>query len=342
MNIGIVGATGLVGEEFIKLINDNHLNIKIKNIKLFASSKSINKRILINSKEYLVEELNELSFKDLNVAIFCSSSDISLRYTKEAIKNSCFVIDNSSAYRMNKNVPLIIPEVNRNLINLNNGIISNPNCCTILLCTVLAPLHKMYKIKRLVISTYQSASGAGRDGLNELSSQIENLNNKDFSTEVFGRQYLNNVFCHNSEINLENGFNEEEIKIIEETNKILDSDIKISVTCVRVPVFRSHCESINIEFEKSSTLKDIYKLLNSQHGVEIVDDKENCKFPEPINTENKFNIEVGRIRYDFNDMEGKRLNLFISGDQLLKGAALNAYQILNLCQNININKLCIK
>lgn len=343
MNIGIIGATGLVGEEFIKLINNNHLNIKINNIKLFASSKSINKKILINSKEYLVEELNELSFKDLNVAIFCSSSEISLRYTKEAIKNSCFVIDNSSAYRMNKNVPLVIPEVNGNLINLNNGIISNPNCCTILLCTVLAQLHKTYKIKRLVISTYQSASGAGRDGLDELSSQIESLSKKKkFSTKVFGRQYLNNVFCHNSEINLENGFNEEEIKIIEETNKILDSNIEISVTCVRVPVFRSHCESVNIEFEETSNLSDIYNILENQQGVEIVDDKKEGKFPEPINTENKFNIQVGRIRYDFNDKDCKKLNLFLSGDQLLKGAALNAYQILNLCQNININKLCIK
>lgn len=343
MNIAIIGATGLVGEEFIKLVSNNHLNIKVKNIKLFASSKSVNKKILINSKEYLIEELNNNSFKDLNVAIFCSSSDISLRYTKEAIKNSCFVIDNSSAFRMNKNVPLVIPEVNGNLINLNNGIISNPNCCAILLCTVLAPLHKLYKIKRLIISTYQSASGAGREGLSELGSQMENFNNKkDFSTKVFGRQYVNNIFCHNSEINFENGYNEEEIKIIEETNKILESNIDMSVTCVRVPVFRSHCESVNIEFEKASNLKDIYNILENQQGVEIVDNKKEGKFPEPINTENKFNIQVGRIRYDFNDKDCKKLNLFLSGDQLLKGAALNAYQILNLCQNININKLCIK
>ena len=339
MNIGIIGATGLVGEEFVKLINSNYLNIKVKNIKLFASSKSINKKVLINNKDHFIEELNDDSFKNLNVAIFCSSSEISLRYTKEAIKNSCFVIDNSSAYRMNKNVPLVIPEVNANLINLNNGIISNPNCCTILLCTVLAPLHKVYKIKRLIISTYQSASGAGREGLNELESQIENFNNnQSFNTKVFGRQYINNVFSHNSEINFENGYNEEEIKIIEETNKILDSNIDISVTCVRVPVFRSHCESVNIEFEKTSNLKDIYNILENQQGVEIIDNKKEGKFPEPINTENKHNIQVGRIRYDFNDKECKKLNLFLSGDQLLKGAALNAYQILNLCQNININK----
>lgn len=344
MNIGIIGATGLVGEEFVKLINSNYLNIKVKNIKLFASSKSINKKVLINNKDHFIEELNDDSFKNLNVAIFCSSSEISLRYTKEAIKNSCFVIDNSSAYRMNKNVPLVIPEVNANLINLNNGIISNPNCCTILLCTVLAPLHKVYKIKRLIISTYQSASGAGREGLNELEAQIENFNNnnQNFNTKVFGRQYINNVFSHNSEINFENGYNEEEIKIIEETNKILDSNIDISVTCVRVPVFRSHCESVNIEFEKTSNLKDIYNILENQQGVEIIDNKKEGKFPEPINTENKHNIQVGRIRYDFNDKECKKLNLFLSGDQLLKGAALNAYQILNLCQNININKLCIK
>ena len=141
---------------------------------------------------------------------------------------------------------------------------------------------------------------------------------------------------------MENGYNEEEIKIIEETNKILDSNIEISVTCVRVPVFRSHCESVNIEFEEPSNLNDIYNILENQQGIEIVDDKKDGKFPEPINTENKFNIQVGRIRYDFNDKDCKKLNLFLSGDQLLKGAALNAYQILNLCQNININKLCIK
>ena len=341
MDIGIIGATGLVGEEFIKLINSNYLKIKVNNIKLFASSKSINKKVIINNQEYIIEELNDDSFKDLNVAIFCSSSDISLKYTKEAIKSNCIVIDNSSAYRMNKNVPLVIPEVNSNLIELNNGIISNPNCCTILLCTVLAPLHKIYKIKRLIISTYQSASGAGREGLNELSLQMENFNNKNFNTNVFGRQYVNNVFSHNSEINFNNGYNEEEIKIIEETNKILDSNIDISVTCVRVPVFRSHCESVNIEFEETSNLKDIYNILENQQGVEIVDNIKEGKFPEPINTENKFNIQVGRIRYDFNDKDCKKLNLFLSGDQLLKGAALNAYQILNLCQNVNKNKFVL-
>lgn len=342
MNIGIVGATGLVGEEFIKLIESNHLSIKINKMKLFASIKSAGKIITINNNKYIIEEVNERSFLNMNVAIFCCSSELSLKYSKYAVSSGCFVIDNSSAFRMLKNIPLILPEVNGNLVNLSNGIISNPNCCVCMLCLVLAPLHKTFKISKIIMSTYQSASGSGRKGLDELEKQILNYNNGSFDTSVFGRKYINNIFSHNSKVNLENGYNEEEIKIIQETNKILDSNLKIDVTCVRVPVFRSHCISVNIEFENSVDLEKIYNLLKEREGIDIVDDRINGIFPEPINTENTFNIQVGRIRFDISDKNMKTINLFISGDQLLKGAALNAYQILNLCQNININKKHIK
>lgn len=344
MNIGIIGATGLVGKEIIKLIENNHLKIKIKDIRLFSSIKSIGTTFVIKKQIYKTEELNENSFNNINVSIFCSSSEVSIKYAKIAISKGCFVIDNSSAFRMHKDIPLVIPEINGHLVNLSNGIIANPNCCTALLCLALYPLHKRYKIKKIIVSTYQSASGAGLKGLNELKNQINDYNITDnkLKTDVFGRQYLLNVFSHNSEINLINGYNDEEIKIIEETNKILDSEIKISATCIRVPVLRSHCESVNIEFTQKVDINNIFVLLNEQDGIDIVDDRENNIFPEPINTENIHNIQVGRIRYDLSDESKSTINLFLSGDQLLKGAALNAYQILNLCQNININKYNLK
>ena len=175
MNIGIIGATGLVGEEMTKLLKDNHLNIKINDIRLFASSKSCGKKKLINDKIIVIEELNKNSFNNLNIAVFCTSSEISLKYTEIAISKGCFVIDNSSVFRMKENIPLVVPEINGDLINLSNGIIANPNCCTALLCIVLYPLYKKIKIKRLIISTYQSASGAGKEGLEELKNQIHAL-----------------------------------------------------------------------------------------------------------------------------------------------------------------------
>jgi aspartate-semialdehyde dehydrogenase len=337
MNIGIVGATGLVGTEMIKLIENNHLNININNIKLFASMKSKGKKVLIKNNSITIEELNTESFNNLNIAIFCSSSEISLKYTEIANSKGCFVIDNSSVFRMMKNIPLVIPEINGDLVKLSNGIISNPNCCAALICMVLYPLQKIANIKRIIISTYQSASGAGKEAMDELINQIYQYSkNEKLNTEIFGRQYLLNVFSHNSNINLENGYNGEEMKIIEEINKILKSNIKISVTCVRVPVLRSHCASVNIEFDRKVDLNQIKDFLINQDGVDVIDNRKDNIFPEPINTENKHNVQVGRIRYDLSDNENKTINLFLSGDQLLKGAALNAYQILNLCQNINI------
>ena len=331
MYIGIIGSTGSVGEELIKLLEKNHLNFNITNIKLFASEKSAGKNIIINNKDYIIEVLKEDSFVNLDVAIFCASSSISKKYAPIAIKSNCKVIDNSSAYRMDKNVPLIIPEINGNLVKKDTFLIANPNCCTALLCVVIGCLHKKYQIKRLVISTYQSASGAGKDGLNELESQLLDYNSeKKYKTDVFGRQYLNNIFSHNTPIDLETGYNQEELKIIEETNKILNSKIRISTTCIRVPVFRSHCESVNIEFGKEVDLIEIRNLLQNQEGVQVVDDCLNGIFPEPINSQNKFDVQVGRIRFDIGDETKKTINLFLSGDQLLKGAALNAYQILKL------------
>ena len=346
MNLGIIGATGIVGEELIKLIEKNHLNVSISKIKLMASLKSKGKEIVIKNKKYIVEELTDESFKDLNVAIFCCKEKVSLLYAKIALQNNCYVIDNSSSYRLSDNVPLVIPEVNGNLITTKSKLISNPNCCVAILCTAIYPLHKKFKIKRLILSTYQSASGAGRDGLNELKNQIKEYGKSDISTKVFGRPYLNNVFSHNSSICLFDLYNDEEMKIIKETKKILGEDVKVTATSVRVPVFRSHCISVNVEFDKKVKLEEINDILNNSSGVEVVDQKFENKFPEALSSKEKFDVEVGRIRYDLDDKSEKTINLFISGDQLLKGAALNAYQILKITnsfltynneQKVNIN-----
>jgi len=323
MNIGIFGATGLVGKEFLKLLDDNHLNIKFNKLRLFASESSIGKKINFRNSNLIIENYNDKVYSELDVLILCTSSNVSKIIINSAKNYDCLIIDNSSAFRFDKDVPLVVPEINGHLIK-NNNIIANPNCCTALLTLVLYPLHLKYKINKVIVSTYQSASGAGQKGLDEL------VLNPTESYPIFGRQYLYNVFSHNSEIDLHTRYNDEELKIILETKKILNSDIKISATCVRVPTIRAHAESVHIEFQNETKLNDIRNILNNQSGVIIEDNIENNEFPEPIKVENKFEVMVGRIRHDLSDDSKKSINLFLCGDQLLKGAALNAYQILKL------------
>ncbi len=319
MNIGIFGATGLVGQEILKLL-ENKNTITYNSIRLFASESSVGKHIIFNKFRLLVENYNESTFKELNVVILCTGTEVSKLIVPMALHNNCFIIDNSSAFRMNPNIPLVIPEINSDLIT-SSQLIANPNCCTALLCMVLHPLNQINKIKRVIVSTYQAASGAGQKGLDELLNP---------STEfpVFGRQYLYNVFSHNSEIDKDTGYNDEETKIMQETKKILNTDLNISATCVRVPVLRAHSESVNIEFENQVDLCDIKFALKNTEGVKLEDDTCLNQFPEPIKVENKNDVMVGRIRYDLSDPSNKTINLFLCGDQLLKGAALNAYQIL--------------
>ena len=324
MNIEIFGATGLVGKEFIKLLEDNHLNIKFNNIRVFASESSIGKNINFRGLNLIVETYNNKIYSELDVLILCTSNNISKDIVKHAKSYNCLIIDNSSAFRYDKNVPLIVPEINGHLIK-NNKIIANPNCCTALLTLVLYPLHIKYNINKVIVNTYQSASGAGQKGLDEL------ILNPTENYPVFGRQYLYNVFSHNSEIDLGSLYNDEEVKIMTETKKILNSDIKITATCVRVPTIRAHAESVHINFENEVNLEEIKLILNEKDGIIVEDDYKNGEFPEPIKVENKFDVMVGRIRYDLTDESKKSINLFLCGDQLLKGAALNAYQILKLC-----------
>jgi aspartate-semialdehyde dehydrogenase len=322
MNIAIIGATGAVGQEFIKLIQER--NFKYNNIILAASKKSVNKLITINNTKYKVVELNKLIFNNnIDLAFFFVSSELSLEYIEYAKTKNIICIDNSSAFRNNK--PLIIPEIN--MLEKKELIIANPNCSTIILCMLLYPLTKLSVIKRVVVSTYQSVSGAGYNGLNELSDQINNYNKKNkLKNKYFNSQCLNNVFSHDSAVDKMNGYNQEELKIINETKKILNSnELKITATCIRVPVFRSHCESVNVKFEDEILEENIRIALNDFSGINIIDDRINNNFPEPIKSENKNNILVGRIRKDYSDENS--FNFFISGDQLRKGAALNALQI---------------
>jgi aspartate-semialdehyde dehydrogenase len=336
MNIGIVGITGSVGIEMLNCID--LLKIKFNKLELFASEKSKGKKLRFMNKEYVIDIVNENSFKEMDVVLFAVDSNLSKIYFEYAKKYDCMVIDNSSAFRMNINHPLIIPEINSDLINNNNGLISNPNCSTILMNLVLWKIYKKFGIERIVVSTYQAASGAGIKGIEELENQ-----NKEYtkyknvtSKQVFGKQYVWNVFSHNSPINIENGYNEEELKIINETKKIFnDNEIKISVTCIRVPVFRAHSESINITLKNKATEKEIRNVLSKTEGIEIIDDRENNIFPEPILASKNKNVIVGRIRPDLGQEKDKGFELFISGDQILKGAALNAVQILKLFYNKN-------
>jgi len=336
MNLCIVG-TGVVGKELSNLLHENRLQINWKNLVFFGSKKSTGQIIKYetesNQKIYTIRHLEKSDdFAEFDVALFCCSSALSRQYAQWAIKQNCFVIDNSSAFRLLQNYPLIIPEINGDLINTQTTkLVANPNCSTILLCMVLHPLNKLANIKQVIVSTYQAASGAGKYGMSELQKQTEESCTGDGTvktTDFFGRQYIHNLFSHNSNIDGDSGYNEEELKMIFETDRIMG--IPVCATCVRVPVFRSHCESVHIQFDKQVSLHDIRQSIQEFNGLKLQDDITNNQFPEPINTEKKWDIEVGRIRYDMIDPTFKTVTLFLSGDQLLKGAALNSYQILDL------------
>ena len=322
MNIAIIGVTGAVGEEFIKLIDER--DFKYNNLKLVASKNSINKIYKIKNKNYKVITLDESIFSNIDIAFFFVSSELSKKYIPYAQKQKIICIDNSSAFRMSNS--LIIPEIN--MIQNKEYIIANPNCSTIILCMLLYPLSKISNIERVIVSTYQSISGAGYNGISEFKKQINDYNqDTKISNLYFKSQCFNNVFSHDSDINILNGYNEEELKIINETKKILNNDkLKITATCIRVPVMRSHSESVTIKFLNSNiTEEKIKNCLNKFNGIKVLDDRINNNFPEPIKSEYKNDILIGRIRKDISDENS--FHFFISGDQLRKGAALNAMQI---------------
>jgi aspartate-semialdehyde dehydrogenase len=325
-HLAIAGVTGAVGQEFLKILEDREF--PFVSLKVLASSRSAGKKIKFKNKEYTVEELTEKSFDGINIALFSAGGDRSKQFAPAATKAGAVVVDNSSAFRMDPNVPLVIPEINPQKIAEHNGIIANPNCSTIIGIVPVWPLHKANPVKRMVVSTYQAASGAGRSAMLELEQQSrEILEGQEPTCEAFPYQIAFNVFSHNSPLS-SNGYNTEEVKMVNETRKIFDcSDIAITCTCIRIPVFRAHSESINLEFTDPMTPNQVRDLLGTAPGVSLIDDRQNNRFPMPIDASGKDDVFVGRIRQDESIPENRGINIWVAGDQLRKGAALNAVQI---------------
>ncbi len=326
-HVAVVGATGAVGHEFLKVLDQR--NFPLKSLKLLASKRSVGKTLKFKGETLQVEELTEDSFKGMDIALFSAGASRSRDFAPHAVKNNCIVIDNSSAFRMTSGVPLVVPEVNPQDIKTHKGIIANPNCSTIILLMGIYPIHKLSPIQRIIVSTYQAVSGAGVQGINELMDQSKNvLADKDTVNDVFPHQIAFNLFSHDTPIN-DLGYNTEEMKMVNEVRKILHKpDMKITASCVRVPIVRAHSESVNLELEKKLSLDDVRQAIDEFDGAKVVDDREKNYFPMPMDADGQDDVLVGRIRYDLSSENG--LALFIAGDQILKGAALNAVQIAEL------------
>ena len=326
LNLAIAGVTGAVGQEFLRIIEER--DVPFDSIKMLASSRSVGKKVELKGKEYIVEEMTHNSFERVNIALFSAGASRSREFCPSAVKAGAVVVDNSSAYRMDPEVPLVIPEINPQKIKENKGIIANPNCSTIIAIVPIWPLHKANPVKRMVVSTYQAASGAGQSAMLELEEQSrEILAGKKPTIKAFPYQIAFNVFSHNSKLE-PNGYNEEEMKMVRETHKIFDCpEIAITCTCIRIPVFRAHSESINLEFTDPITPDQVRDLLSTAPGVSLIDDRKNNRFPMPLDATGKDDVFVGRIRQDESIPDNRGINIWVSGDQIRKGAALNAVQI---------------
>ena len=339
-NIAILGATGAVGQEFIRLFKER--NFPFSSLKLLASAKSAGKKLQVCGKDYVVEEATPESFEGIDIALFAGGK-ISDVLAPEAVKRGALVIDNSSTFRMDPKVPLVIPEINPEDIAKHQGIIANPNCSTIIMLMALKPIYDISPIKRIIVSTYQAVSGAGKDGIDELFRETE---------AVFtGKEYVPNILPSSGlpkhyqiaynlipqiDVFLENQYTKEEMKMVHETHKIFHDDtIQITPTAVRVPVVRSHAESIYIETEDIISVDKIKQAISDFKGVVLVDDVANQIYPMPLDTSDKTDVAIGRIRKDlFND---KGISLWVCGDQIRKGAALNTLQIAEYIISHDIN-----
>lgn len=322
VNLAVVGATGMVGNKMLEVLEER--NFPINNLYLFATSKSVGKKIKFKGEEYTVEELTENSFdRSIDIALFSAGAGTSLKYSPIAASKGTVVVDNSSAWRMDPKIPLVVPEVNPEDVEWNSGIIANPNCSTIQAVVVLKPLHEMYGIKRIVYSTYQAVSGAGMGGYNDLV-----LGYKGEAPKKFPHPIVGNCLPH-IDVFLENGYTKEEMKMIQETKKILHDDtLRITATTVRVPVLFGHSESINVEFKKDFDLQELKELLSKSPGIVLKDDPSKNEYPMAIDCENKDQVFVGRIRRDESVDYG--INMWVVADNIRKGAATNAVQIAEL------------
>lgn len=327
IQVAILGATGAVGTELLELLHSR--NFPLSHLKLLASPRSAGKAIAFQGENLPVEALDEHSFDGVDLVLASAGGSISKAWAQKAVAAGAVVIDNSSAFRMNPDVPLVIPEINPEAALTHQGIIANPNCSTILMAMAVYPLHQVQPVQRMVVSTYQSASGAGARAMEEVKQQARAiLDGKEPIAEIFPYPLAFNVFPHNTPID-EQGYCEEEVKMVRETQKIFGTEaIRITATCVRVPVLRAHSEAVNLEFEQPFPVAKARQILKTAPGVKLVEDWQANYFPMPIEASGKDEVLVGRIRQDISHPCG--LELWLSGDQIRKGAALNAVQIAEL------------
>ena len=331
MDIAIVGATGNVGRKTLEVLQQKNLNID--NLYLVASPNSAGKQLEFNGKKYSIENLENYDFSKAKITFFAAGVKISEQYAEKAAKHTT-VIDNSSYFRMDPDVPLIVPQVNaKDIQNMKKNIIANPNCSTAQLVLVLKPLHDLFRIKRVIVSTYQSVSGGGKAPMDELLQQTKMyLENKEIKSKNFTKQIAFNIIPHIDDFS-EEGYTKEELKMTNETKKILDARIELSATCVRIPVLVSHSESVNIEFEQEFSLEKIKDVLNNAPGCSVIDKRENGGYITPIEATGKNETFISRIRED--KTKKNCLNLWIVSDNLLRGAALNSVEIAEVIINNN-------
>jgi aspartate-semialdehyde dehydrogenase len=322
MNFAIIGASGNVGRKTIEILEKSQ--ISFKELFLVASENSAGKKVKFREKEIVIENLENYDFSKAQITIFAAGSEVAKEWAPKASKKT-IVIDNSSFFRMQKNIPLVIPEVNPDALDKHENIIANPNCSTMQMVLVLKPLHDEYKIKRVVVSTYQAVSGAGKAAMDELFNQTKNfLDKKNIVSKNFTKQIAFNLIPHIDTFD-KDGYTKEELKMVNETKKILDEKIEVTATCVRVPVRTGHSESINIEFEKSYDLENIIKILDNAPGCKVIDDRKDGGYITPLEAENDYTTYISRIRKD--NTNTKAINIWVVSDNLLKGAALNTVQI---------------
>jgi len=324
-NVAVAGATGAVGVEMVKTLEKR--NFPVKNLKLLASARSAGKTMKFKGEDVVIEEMTHDSFKGVDIALFSAGGDISREYRPFVVESGAVMIDNSSAFRMDD----VVPEVNAEDIKLHKGVIANPNCTTAIMLVAVAPLHRAKGLRRIVAATYQAASGAGAKGMHELIVQArEVLDGKAVNPVAFAHQIAFNLIPHIDAFK-ENGYTKEELKMLNESRKMLHlPELLVSCTCVRIPVLRAHSEALNLEFENDITPEEARAIIEAAPGVQLVDDPADKRYPMPLDATEKYDVLCGRIRQDISRNDKRGLDIFVSGDQVLKGAALNAVQIAEL------------
>jgi len=328
-NVAVAGATGAVGVEMIKTLEKR--NFPVRSLKLLASARSVGKEMDFKGEKIAVEELTHDSFKGVDIALFSAGGDISREFRRSVVDAGAVMIDNSSAFRMEDAVPLVVPEVNPEDIKLHRGVIANPNCSTIIMLVAVAPLHRAKKLVRMVAATYQATSGAGAKGMDEMLVQTRQiLDGRPIEPKVFAHRIAFNLIPHIDAFT-DSGYTKEELKMLNESRKMLHHpDLRVSCTCVRVPVMRAHSEALNLEFAEEITPDEAREILRGAPGVVVVDEPAAKRYPMPVEASDQYDVRVGRIRQDISRGDKRGLDIFVSGDQVLKGAALNAVQIAEL------------